>query len=209
MHLYVIRHAQSTMNVGQGGGANCGLSELGHWQAEQVPSFFHENDIKIKAIYCSPLRRAILTAQPLVRFCKLPLILVPQMSEMFLDEWTEYRDYEWESCAEIESVYHGAGFIHTHNRHEPWWPVWPEQPSDVRARVRTFYDAHIVPSLGTDEHIVVFGHGQSTADLKQIANPGDTIPVYNAGVVDFLMNAAGTCDSAVVHTQHLGVHVFD
>ncbi|MMZ63896.1 hypothetical protein D1872_261840 [compost metagenome] len=76
-------------------------------------------------------------------------------------------------------------------------------------RVRSFYDAHIAPDLGTDEHIVVFGHGQSTADLKQIANPGDEIPVYNAGIVKFTMRADGKCESAEVFTEHLGIHVAD
>ncbi|MFC5702853.1 histidine phosphatase family protein [Cohnella faecalis] len=207
MHLYVIRHGQSTMNIGQGGGANCDLSEIGYWQAEQIPSFFQ--NIRIKAIYSSPLRRAIHSALPLSRFCGLPVILVPEMSEMFLEQWTDYRDYEWKSCSEIVSDYSDVRFLHTHDANKPWWPVWPEIPSGVRARVRSFYDAHIAPDLDTDEHIVVFGHGQSTADLKQIANPGDTIPVYNAGIVEFIMNSAGKCESAVVHTDHLGAHVSD
>lgn len=207
MHLYVIRHGQSTMNIGKGGGADCELSAIGYWQAEQIPSFFR--NIKVRVIYCSPLRRAILSALPLARFCNLPVILVPEMSEMFLEPWTYYRDYEWQSCAQIESGYQNVRFIHTHDESKRWWPVWPEVPSSVRVRVQSFYDAHIAPELGTDEHIVVFGHGQSTADLKQIANPGDLIPVYNAGIVQFVMNAAGKCESAVVHTEHLGVHVSD
>jgi len=207
LHLYVIRHAQTTMNIGQGGGANCELSEIGYWQANQIPSFFR--DINVKAIYCSPLKRAILTALPLSRFCNLPIVLVPEMSEMFVEQWTDYRDYAWQSCADLVSGYPNVRFLHTHDENKQWWPVWPEEPSDVRARVRSFYDAHIAPDLGTDEHIVVIGHGQSTADLKQIANPGDTIPVYNAGIVQFVMNAAGQCESAVVHTGHLGSHVSD
>ncbi|ASA25887.1 histidine phosphatase family protein [Paenibacillus donghaensis] len=207
MHLYVIRHAQTTMNIGQGGGANCGLSDIGRWQAQQIPDFFQ--NIKIKTIYCSPLRRAIVSALPLAHFCNLPIILVPEMSEMFLEEWTEYRDYEWQSRIEIVSGYHNVRFIHTHDQNEQWWPVWPEKPSAVRVRVQSFYDDHLAPELSTENHFVVFGHGQSTADLKQIANPGDTIPVYNAGIVEFVMDSAGLCKSAVVHTEHLGIHVSD
>ncbi|MNZ79573.1 Histidine phosphatase superfamily [compost metagenome] len=195
------------MNIGKGGGADCELSEIGYWQTEQIPSFFL--NIEVKAIYCSPLRRALLSALPLARACSLPVILVPEMSEMFLDQWTDYRDYDWQSCDQIESVYDNVRFIHTHDKSRQWWPVWPENPRDVRVRVRSFYDAHIAPNLGTDEHVVVFGHGQSTADLKQIANPGDTIPVYNAGIVRFTMNAKGECESAEVFTEHLGIHVSD
>lgn len=207
MHLYVIRHAQSTMNIKQGGGANCELSPVGYWQAEQIPSFF--SDIPIKAIYCSPLRRTILTALPLAQAHQLPIILVPEMSEMFLEEWTDYRDYDWQSCSEIESVYPGVKFIDTHDKSKQWWPVWPEDKRIVGARVQRFYDAHLAPEVGSDDHIVVFGHGQSTADLKRSANPGDKIPVYNAGVVEFVMNSEGKCLSAKVHTDHLGPHVSD
>lgn len=207
MYIYVIRHGQSTKNIGQGGGADCELSDIGYWQVEQIPSYF--KDIKIKAIYCSPLRRALLSALPLARATNLPVILVPEMSEMFLDQWTDYRDYEWQSCDQIESVYDNVRFIHTHDKSQPWWPVWPEKQHDVRVRVQAFYDAHITPMMRTDEHIVVFGHGQSTADLKQIANPGDLIPVYNAGIVKFTMNANGKCESAEVYTEHLGAHVSD
>ena len=207
MHLYVIRHAQSTMNIGQGGGANCRLSEVGEWQAQQLPSFFAE--IPIRSIYCSPLQRAIQTASPLARIKQMPIILVPEMSEMFLDLWTDYRDYPWESCEQVVGQNPMTEFIHSHQLASPWWPTWPETKADVRKRVQPFFDAHIVPSLHTDDHIVVFGHGQSTADLKQIANPGDSIPVYNAGVVEFVLTADGQCRSAVVHTAHLGAHVSD
>jgi broad specificity phosphatase PhoE len=207
LHLYVIRHSQSTMNVGKGGGANCGLSDIGAWQAEQIPGFF--DNIPIKAIFCSPLKRAVLTATPLANRKKMPIILVPQMSEIFHGDWTDYRDYPWEDCQKVTSDFPNTEFLHSHDQSQPWWPVWPETYGDVRARVQTFFDAEIAPYLGTDEHIVVFGHGQSTADLKQIAHPGCTIPVYNAGVVEYVLNEAGSCLSAKVHTDHLGPHVSD
>ncbi len=207
MHLYVIRHSQSTMNVGQGGGANCRLSEIGSWQAEQIPQFFE--NIPIKSIFCSPLRRTILTASPLAKQKNMPIILVPQMSEIFNGDWEDYRDYPWESCEQIVSDFPNTKFLHSHDLTRSWWPVWPETHAQVRVRVQSFYDAEIAPYFGTDEHIVVFGHGQSTADLKQVANPGDTIPVYNAGIVEFVMDSEGKCLSADVHTGHLGPHVSD
>ncbi|MGZ7442403.1 histidine phosphatase family protein [Paenibacillus sp. TH7-28] len=207
MHLYVIRHSQSTMNVGKGGGANCGLSPIGEWQAEQVPRFFE--NIPVKAIFCSPLKRAILTAMPLARHKNMRIVLVPQMSEVFYGEWEDYRDYPWESCEKIVSDFPNTVFLHSHDSSRPWWPVWPETFTQVRARVQSFFDTELAPYLGTDEHIVVFGHGQSTADLKQIANPGDIIPVYNAGIVEFVLDNEGTCLSAEVHTGHLGPYVAD
>jgi len=195
------------MNIGQGGGANCGLSEVGRWQSEQIPSFFEH--IPISTIYCSPLKRVILTATPLAQKKQLPIQLVPEMSEIFPREWLNYRDYPWESCEQIVSAFPITRFVQTHDVSRPWWPKWPEDKTIVRKRVQSFFDLHLAPRLGTDEHIVVFGHGQTTADLKQIANPGDTFPVYNAGVVHFVLNDLGQCESANVHTNHLGPHVSD
>lgn len=195
------------MNIGQGGGANCLLSDLGRWQAEQVVQFF--KTIRTKAIYSSPLDRSVMTAAPLARDKQLPLVLVPEMSEMFLTEWTYYRDYPWDSCDQLVKRIPNSEWIASHDRSQSWWPKWPEDKGKVRERVKVFYDRHIAPLWGTDEHIVVFGHGQSTADLKQLANPGDTIPVYNAGVVEFVLNAEGRCEAAKVHVEHLGPHVSD
>ncbi len=193
------------MNIGQGGGPNCSLSETGQWQVEQIPAFFKE--IPIKKIYCSPLRRTIMTALPLAESKQQRIVLIPEMSEIFNEEWKDYRDYDWEGCAHVTSSFPQADFIATQDLEKQWWPVWPENHAMVRARVQRFFDAELVPYLGTDDHIVVVGHGQSTADLKQIANPGDTIPVYNAGIVEFELDENGVCQSAKVHTEHLGAYV--
>ncbi|KWX75897.1 phosphoglycerate mutase [Paenibacillus riograndensis] len=207
MRLYVIRHGQTTMNVGQGGGANCLLTAIGKWQAEQIVQFF--KNIHVDAIYTSPLDRSIMTSIPLASDKQLPLTLVPEMSEMFLTEWSYYRDYPWDSCRRLLERIPNSKWIASHDQAKPWWPAWPEDKGLVRKRVQVFYDKHIAPLWGTDANIVVFGHGQSTADLKQLANPGDTIPVYNGGVVEFLLNASGSCESAKVHTEHLGPYVSD
>lgn len=207
MRLYVIRHAQSTMNASQQGGPNCDLSELGRWQAEQIVHYFR--DFPVDKIYCSPLQRVIKTAAPLAAAKNMTIHLVPEMAEIFNKEWTDYRDYAWESSEEIMSSFPQTQFIETYDPRQQWWPKWPEDPTIVRRRVQKFYDALIAPNTGKDTRIVVFGHGQTTADLKQIANPGDTFPVYHAAVVEFILNAEGKCESAQVHTEHLGPHVFD
>lgn len=207
MRLYVIRHGQSTMNINQGGGANCLLSDIGKWQAEQVVRFF--KTIRVNIIYSSPLDRSIMTSTPLALDKKLPIVLVPEMSEMFHAEWSYYRDYPWDSCSQMLKRIPNSEWIASHDQSKPWWPKWPEDKNAVRERVKVFYDKHIAPLWGTNENIVVFGHGQSTADLKQLANPGDKIPVYNGGVVEFLLNADGHCEAAKVHTEHLGSYVSD
>lgn len=207
MHLYVIRHAQSTMNIGQGGGPNCNLSEIGRWQADQLPPLF--GNIPLQAIFCSPLRRVIQTATPLAEAKGLDIVLIPEMSEIFNEEWKDYRDYEWESCGQVLAEFPHAQFADYQDINQRWWPAWPENHAIVRKRVQKFVDAKLKAYYGTDAHIAVFGHGQTTADMKQIANPGDTYPVYNAGVVHFVLDSEGQCESVTLHKDHLGQHVYE
>ncbi len=207
MHLYVVRHAQSTMNIGQGGGPNCDLTELGGWQAQRLPTFFRE--IGLDAIYCSPLRRVIQTAAPLAKAKEMEIVLIPEMSEIFNEAWTDYRDYNWESCSQIEKEFPDARFAEHQNKRRRWWPSWPEHEADVRKRVQVFVNNQLAPLLGTEAHVAVFGHGQTTADLKRIIHPEDSYPAYNAAVAHYELDAAGICISAALHTGHLGRHVYE
>lgn len=207
MHLYVIRHAQSTMNLGQGGGPNCHLTELGQWQAQQLPLFF--NDISLQAIFSSPLRRVIQTATPVAKAKRLDIVLIPELSEIFNEEWKDYRDYEWETCNQILEEFPHARFVEYQDIQRSWWPVWPENQPAVRKRVQAFMDDKLTAFYGTDAHIAVFGHGQTTADLKQIVNPGDIHPVYNAAVVHYELDSEGQCKEVSLHTGHLGQHVYE
>ncbi|WP_106768951.1 histidine phosphatase family protein [Paenibacillus faecalis] len=207
MHLYVIRHAQSTMNIGQGGGPNCSLSEVGRWQAGQIPSFFM--DIQLDMIFCSPLRRVIQTATPLAKAQGLNIVLIPEMSEIFNEEWKDYRDYDWEACEQIVGEFPHAQFVEYQDMQHKWWPTWPENHAIVRKRVQKFVNAKLTDYYGTDMNIAVFGHGQTIADMKQIVNPGDIHPVYNAAIVHYVLDSEGQCVNVSLHKDHLGRHVYE
>jgi broad specificity phosphatase PhoE len=202
LHLHIIRHAQSLANIGQADIPNAGLSELGIWQAAQIPSFFRS--IQPKALYCSPLRRVIETATPLHLERGVPLTLIPEMAEIFNGAWLDYRDYAWESCQQIEDQFPYARFIDTHDPLLKWWPDWPESEKMVRQRVQRFVEHTIASYLGTKEHIVIFGHGHTVADLQALICPESAFPTHNAAIMSFELDAQGSCVSALFHTDHLG-----
>jgi broad specificity phosphatase PhoE len=64
MHLYLIRHAQSPVNLEnwEGGNLDAGLTELGQEQAKSLARWLPEHLPAIDALYCSTLRRARDTA---------------------------------------------------------------------------------------------------------------------------------------------------
>ena len=64
-HLYLVRHGETDFNrqrIVQGRGVNSPLNEMGHAQAQALAERFLSEPVD--AIYCSPLQRAIQTAQP-------------------------------------------------------------------------------------------------------------------------------------------------
>ncbi len=64
MHLYLIRHGQSFVNLKEwtGGNQDTGLTELGHEQAAALGSWIHKEVGTIDALYASTMRRAQETA---------------------------------------------------------------------------------------------------------------------------------------------------
>jgi probable phosphoglycerate mutase len=67
MHLYLIRHGQSHVNLETwtGGNADEGLTNLGQRQAEALAAWLPRAVPSIDALYCSTMRRARETVEPL------------------------------------------------------------------------------------------------------------------------------------------------
>lgn len=67
MHLYMIRHGQSHVNLPDwtGGNRDEGLTALGQKQAAALAKWLAARVPAIDALYCSTMRRARETAQPL------------------------------------------------------------------------------------------------------------------------------------------------
>ena len=83
MKLILVRHGQTTMNrdrIIQGCGSDSGLSQRGREQAERTASLLGQQ--KIDAIYSSPLKRAVDTAQAIAQACQLGVNVAPGLKEI-------------------------------------------------------------------------------------------------------------------------------
>ena len=83
--VYLVRHGATPANehqppILQGSGVNNGLSERGRRQAQQVGEFLAE--FPLDAVFCSPLVRAIETAQSIAAPHKLAIETVTNLQEI-------------------------------------------------------------------------------------------------------------------------------
>jgi probable phosphoglycerate mutase len=86
--IYLIRHGENEF-VGKGKLAGwlpgVSLNENGHKQADAVAELF--KDVKLKAVYASPLERTMETAHPLAEAQKLKVIKSPGIGEIQFGTW--------------------------------------------------------------------------------------------------------------------------
>jgi broad specificity phosphatase PhoE len=89
MILYCVRHGQSTYNA-EGriqGQSDVPLSDLGRRQGEAVAAVLAE--LPIDAIYSSPMRRAMQTAQPSADALRLEIRTDPRLKEIHAGLWED------------------------------------------------------------------------------------------------------------------------
>lgn len=85
MELIFIRHGQPQWEIDRAGVDNPVLTELGHQQAELLPSFF--TDRPIDHLFVSPLIRAQQTAQPLIDTFGLTPTTIDWIAEISAPVW--------------------------------------------------------------------------------------------------------------------------
>lgn len=95
--LYLIRHGEVEEAYHRifGGRIDMGLSPYGQMQAASVAGYFEP--ISLDAVYCSPMKRAQLTARPLLEAKSLDARTVADFREMDFGDWTGHR---WEAIQE-------------------------------------------------------------------------------------------------------------
>lgn len=83
MHLYMIRHGQSHVNLPDwNGGFDEGLTELGQQQAEALAAWMPGAVPHVDAIYCSTMKRARETAAPLASAYDAPIVFDERLREI-------------------------------------------------------------------------------------------------------------------------------
>ena len=115
MHLYMIRHGQSYVNLHEweGGNADEGLTELGQRQAQALAEWMPQHVAAIDAIYASTMQRAQETAAYLAQVYDMPVIADDRLREIGnnrfdhqpwpSDDLPEYGEY-WGSERPFSSI---------------------------------------------------------------------------------------------------------
>lgn len=205
MYLYVIRHAQSLENIHQASSANCELSQLGFKQAQRIATFFEKVDVS--HIFCSPFTRTIQTGTPLSHMKGKSIVLIPELSEVFMEmeNVPSKSDYQWETCDEITSAFPHTCFSDRHQPSEAWWPEsYPETGINVYERVKRFYENELSALFSTNEHVVVFAHCATAACLRKILNPVCDIDMPNAVIYQHELTSEGKLVDTKVESDFLG-----
>ena len=101
----LVRHGETEWNVKEvfRGRIDIGLNETGMRQAELLAQ--HLSNIKIDAVYSSPLKRALTTAEKIASYHKLDVVVTPGLMDLDFGEWQglsgrEVRDKYKELYAE-------------------------------------------------------------------------------------------------------------
>ncbi len=89
-YVFLVRHGATEINlmappVLQGSGGDFPLCELGRWQAARVRDTLR--DLRLCAIFSSPLRRAMETAQIIAEPHGLPVQPIPELREVDVGRW--------------------------------------------------------------------------------------------------------------------------
>ena len=144
MELILVRHALPIRRENVDGPADPELSEAGHAQARHFADYMHLEHVD--AIYSSPMKRAVQTAEPLAGLKSLDIRLVPGVAE-FDQHSNEYIPVE-----ELKAA------------NDPRWKElmeggWTsdEDQQQFHDRVITSLDAIIADHAG--ERVLVTCHG--------------------------------------------------
>jgi broad specificity phosphatase PhoE len=99
--LYFLRHGQTTYseaNMFCGSGIDADLKREGYEMAHAVARAYDK--MQWRAIYCSPLKRARMTAQPLCDVVNMPMQLRDELMEIGYGAW------EGKTADEVDRIYH-------------------------------------------------------------------------------------------------------
>lgn len=154
MHLYMIRHGQSFVNLKEwdNGNADEGLTDLGQEQADALASWLIHEVREVDLIYTSTMRRARETAEPLALLYERPLHYDDRLREIGNNrlDHTPWPNEELPEYAEYWSS------------ERPFSPVTPlveggETMMHFRTRVGLFVEELV--NLHPEKTIIAVCHG--------------------------------------------------
>ncbi len=154
MRIYLFRHGETDWNKARRlqGQSDIPLNEAGRELAMQTGEAL--KDIPFDRAFCSPLRRALETAQILIRGREILLEADSRLMEMCFGS---FEGGEYDTAREQESWHPLHDFFHSPENYVP--PEGAESFQDVIERGRAFLQERIVPLEASCENILIAAHG--------------------------------------------------
>lgn len=148
--LYLIRHGETDSNKDFRfqGQTDIELNDKGRKQAQLLAQHF--KDIRLDVVYCSSLKRARCTAQPLAELHGLEVQPVDDIKEIAFGEWEglSYDEINSKGLGQIDEFFKNPALCHVPGG---------ENFSDVAARVEPFFKRCLSEMEKKD--IAVVSHG--------------------------------------------------
>ena len=146
--IILARHGETEWNVGEifRGRIDVELNETGIRQAELLAEYLSE--VKIEAVYSSPLKRALRTAEMIASRHKLDVETAPGLIDLDFGKWQGLSHHD------VKDRY---GELYTQWLKNPHWVKIPagESLNDVRQRTICVVDEVIAKHKGT---VVLVAH---------------------------------------------------
>jgi broad specificity phosphatase PhoE len=147
--IYLVRHGQTEWNktLTFRGRADIPLNEAGHREAKAIADAL--KDRNIEAVYTSPLKRSIETAQPSAAFFNLEIVSVQELIDI------NYGDWE------------GLTFHEVQQRYRDEYRTWEKTPHLIRfphgetldeARERSFHAFHSIVQRNPGKSLLIIPH---------------------------------------------------
>jgi len=148
--VFLVRHAQSTANADRilGGTLDYDLTEVGQRQAERVAAFLAGK--LFTAIYSSPVKRAMMTAEPIANALSLPIVIDPRLTEVNVGELT--------GMSVEEAMTRFGDLIRSLPRHPERGFPGGEREVDVMNRSASFADDIVARHKPNRESVIVVSH---------------------------------------------------
>lgn len=148
--LYLVRHAEALGNVLEffQGRTDCEVSERGEKQLECLAEYF--KNIPIEAIYSSPLKRTLSTAEAVNKYHNLPIVTDEGLIEINGGVW---EGKPWSDLPKLYPVEYDLW----KNRMEDFYIADGEKMTEVFDRMKAAVDAIAAENEG--KTIAVVSHG--------------------------------------------------
>ena len=178
--VYIVRHAEAEGNISRvfQGHTDCGVTEKGYLQLNFLAERF--KDIKLDAVYSSPLKRTMETAKAVNKYHNLEIIKVDGLMEI---NGGLFEGHLWDELPDLFPEAHDLWL----NRHHDFEIEQGESMREVYDRMKTA--VFEIVQANKDKTVAIVSHGCAIRNFLCFANK---VNFEDLGALDWCENT-GVC----------------